>query len=173
MKAIVYTSNTGSAKAYAEMLGEKTALPVLPFTEAVKTLDSGTDIIYIGWLMAGTVVNLAQAQKRYHVRAVLGVGMTASEEMAASVRRRNHLDDSIPLFLAQGAYDKTKLRGMYRIAMKFVGAAIDRKVSAKPDRTPEEERILVMLRQGGSGISEDYLAAVLAWYRGNGGEALS
>ena len=45
MKAIVYTSNTGSSKAYAEMLGAKTALPVFAWDDDVKTLDNGTGIL--------------------------------------------------------------------------------------------------------------------------------
>ena len=163
MKAIVYTSNTGSAKAYAEMLGEKTGLPVLPFSEAVKTLDTETDIIYIGWLMAGAVVNLARAKKRFSVRAVCAVGMTSSKEMEASVRTRNKLPADMPLFLLQGAYDKTKLHGMYRFAMKIVGAALEKKIAAIPERNEEEELILTMLRHGGSGVKEEKLSDALAW----------
>ena len=171
MKAIVYTSNTGSSKAYAEMLGAKTALPVYAWDDAVKTLDAGTGILYIGWLMAGAVVNLAKAQKKFTVRAVCAVGMTSSKEMESSVRTRNKLPADMPLFLMQGAYDKTKLHGMYRFAMKIVGAALEKKISAIPERTEEEELILTMLRVGGSGVKEEKLNAVLAWYenRSNGG----
>ena len=164
MKAIVYTSNTGSSKAYAEMLGAKIALPVYAWDDAVKTLDAGTGILYIGWLMAGTVVNLAKAQKKYTVRAVCAVGLTASGEMLQNVRTRNKLPADLPLFLAQGAYDRKKLQGMYRFAMGIVGAALEKKISAIDDRGAEEERILTMLREGGSGVHEDYLAPLLAWY---------
>ena len=136
MKAIVYTSNTGSSKAYAEMLGAKIALPVYAWDDAVKTLDAGTGILYIGWLMAGAVVNLAKAQKKFTVCAVCAVGMTASKEMESSVRTRNKLPADMPLFLMQGAYDKTKLHGMYRFVMKIVGAALEKKIkeSVQADR---------------------------------------
>ena len=165
MKAIVYTSNTGSAKAYAEMLGAKTGLAVLPFDRAMGELEAGAEILYVGWLMAGAVVNLAKAKKRFSVRAVLAVGMTSSPEMKESVCRRNGIGEQMPLFLAQGAYDKAKLRGMYRFAMKIVGASLEKKIAAKPDRNEEEELILKMLREGGSGVREDKLDRVLAWYR--------
>jgi len=166
MKAIVYTTNTGSSKTYAEMLGTKTGLPVLPYEDAKSALTPTDEIIYIGWLMAGAVVNLEKAQKRFSVRAVLAVGMTASDEMRENVRRRNHLSDDMPLFLAQGAYDKNKLHGMYRFAMKLVGKMLEKKISAIPARSAEEERILKMLREGGSGISDAYLAEITAWYEG-------
>ena len=167
MKAIVYTSNTGSAKTYAEMLAAKIGLPVLPLAEAVTVLDAGTEIIYFGWLMAGRVQGLAAAQKRFSVRAVCGVGMTSSSEMEASVRAANRLSAEMPLFLAQGAYDKTKLSGMYRFAMRIVGAMLEKKISAMPERGEEEECILTMLREGGSGIREEKLNGILAWYSEN------
>lgn len=167
MKAIVYTTNTGSSKAYADMLGAKTALPVYAWDDAVKTLDAGTEILYIGWLMAGAVVNLAKAQKRFSVRAVCAVGMTSSKEMEDSVRTRNKLSADMPLFLLQGAYDKTKLHGMYRFAMKIVGAALEKKIAAIPERNEEEELILTMLRYGGSGVKEEKLAGVLVWMAQN------
>ena len=164
MKAIVYTTNTGSSKAYADMLGAKTALPVYAWDDAVSALSDGTEIFYIGWLMAGTVMNLAKAQKKFNVRAVCAVGMTSSHEMEASVRTRNKLSSETPLFLLQGAYDKRNLHGMYRFAMKIVGAALEKKISAIPDRNEEEELILKMLRNGGSGVKEEKLDGVLAWY---------
>jgi hypothetical protein len=70
----------------------------------------------------------------------------------------------MPLFLAQGAYDSKKLHGMYRFVMSIVGSILDKKISAIPNRNAEEERILTMLRDGGSGVHEDYLAPLLAWY---------
>ena len=164
INAIVYTTNTGSSAAYAEMLGEKTGLPVYEWSEARASLDAGSQIIYIGWLMAGTVVNLKKAQKTYAVRSVCAVGLTASEEMVQNVRARNKLPADMPLFLAQGAYDSKKLHGMYRFAMSIVGSILDKKISAIPNRNAEEERILTMLRDGGSGVHEDYLAPLLAWY---------
>lgn len=167
MNAIVYTTNTGSSKAYADMLGTKTALPVYAWDDALKTLDAGTEILYIGWLMAGAVVNLAKAQKRFSVRAVCAVGMTSSKEMEDSVRTRNKLPTDMPLFLLQGAYDKTKLHGMYRFAMKIVGAALEKKIAAIPERNEEEELILTMLRYGGSGVREEKLAGVLVWMAQN------
>ena len=163
--AIVYTSNTGSAKTYAEMLSAKIGLPVMPLTDAVTALDTGTEIIYFGWLMAGRIQGLAAAEKRFSVRAVCAVGMTSSAEMEASVRAANRIPAELPLFLAQGAYDKTKLSGMYRFAMQIVGAMLEKKISALPERSEEEEMILTMLREGGSGIREEKLNRIHDWYQ--------
>ena len=53
IRAIVYTSNTGSTAAYAKLLGEQINLPVFPLPQAKDRVPSGSEIIYLGWIMAG------------------------------------------------------------------------------------------------------------------------
>ena len=108
MKAIVYTSNTGSSKAYAEMLGAKTALPVYAWDDAVKTLDAGTGILYIGWLMAGEVVNLAKAQKKFTVCAVCAGTATPNRVSSFSLPQRTSTDFS-PFSIRERAYSASAL----------------------------------------------------------------
>ena len=47
MKAIVYTSNTGHTRAYAELLACKTGLPVYALEDAAKQLEKGASVIYL------------------------------------------------------------------------------------------------------------------------------
>ena len=75
MNAIVYTSNTGFTAQYAKLLGEKLGLPVYALDEAEGELATGTEILYLGWLMAGQVKGYKQAAKRYRIAVVCGVGM--------------------------------------------------------------------------------------------------
>ena len=72
-EAIVYTSNTGYTAEYARMLGESTGLPVYDLNAAAAQLKPGTEILYLGWLMAGAVKGYKAAAKRYRVCAVCGV----------------------------------------------------------------------------------------------------
>ena len=76
--AIVFTSNTGYTEQYARLLGQKTGLPVYALDEARERLAPGNHILYLGWLMAGTVKGYTKAVKQYHVEAVCGVGMGAA-----------------------------------------------------------------------------------------------
>ena len=48
--AVVYTSNTGYTRRYAEMLGEKTGLPVYALSAAKAELARGSRVIYLGCL---------------------------------------------------------------------------------------------------------------------------
>lgn len=61
MKAIVYTSNTGSAASYAKMLSQKIAIPVYSMEEAIKKVESGSEILYLGWIMAGKIKGYEKA----------------------------------------------------------------------------------------------------------------
>ena len=75
MDAIVYTTNTGSTERYAKLLSHETGLPAYSLTEAKKKVFAGAEIIYLGWMMAGSVKGYAAAAGRYQIRAVCGVGM--------------------------------------------------------------------------------------------------
>ena len=55
MEAIVYTSNTGTTKEYAELLGSKLSLPVYSLNEAKTNLKADSEIIYLGWIMASSI----------------------------------------------------------------------------------------------------------------------
>ena len=52
MKAIIYTTNTGSTAQYAKMLAEQTGLPAFSMEEAKSKVEAGSEIIYLGWIMA-------------------------------------------------------------------------------------------------------------------------
>ena len=87
MNAIVYTSNTGFTAQYAKLLGEKLCLPVYPLNTAEEELAAGTEILYLGWLMAGKVKGYKQAAKRYRIAVVCGVGMhTATIDLSLATR---------------------------------------------------------------------------------------
>ena len=79
MNAIIYTTNTGSTESYAKLLAQKTGLPAYSLAEAKKRVLAGAEVIYLGWIMAGSVKGYAEAAKRYQLRAVCGVGMGRPE----------------------------------------------------------------------------------------------
>ena len=75
MKAIIYTSNTGSTAEYAQLLGKELSFPVHSLQQAKNKVPAGSEIIYLGWIMAGGIKGYKEAAKLYKVRAVCGVGM--------------------------------------------------------------------------------------------------
>ena len=160
--SIVYTSNTGYTAEYARLLGEKTGLPVYSLAEAEQKLAAGNRVIYLGWLMAGKVQGYKKAAKRYKVQAVCGVGMGGTGSHLQEVRKANAIPEKTPLFTLQGGFDIQKLSGVYKLMMTIMVKTAGKGLAEKQNRTPDEDVMLEMLTQGGSRVSADNLAEVLA-----------
>lgn len=165
VEAIVYTTNTGSAAQYAEMLAKETGLATYSLDEARGKVPADSEVIYLGWVMAGTVKGYAAAAKRYIVRAVCAVGMTQPGAQGKMLRERNKLPESVPLFQLQGNFDVKKLHGMYRLMMEVMVKTAGKSLAAKSGRTAEEDDMLDMMTNGGERVRAENLHAVLAWYR--------
>lgn len=160
--AIVYTSNTGYTAEYANLLGKKTGLPVYDLAAREKPA-KGTNIIYLGWLMAGCVQGYKKGSIRYHVCAVCAVGMGPTGSQLQDVRKTNAIPDEIPVFTLQGGFDLARLHGIYRLMMTIMKNTAGKGLAEKADRTPEEDAMMDLLSNGGSRVREENLEAVLAW----------
>jgi len=157
--AIVYTSNTGFTAQYAAMLSEKLALPAYTLTDALTNLPKATPIIYMGWLMAGSVVGCRKAAKRFAIEAVIGVGLGDTGAQDDAARKACKLPADVPVFTVQGGMDHAKLKGGYKMGISL----LTKVMSAKKNRTPDENKMLDLLIKGGNYVSEKELSAVLAW----------
>ena len=89
MEAIIYTTNTGSAEQYAKMLAEQTGLSVFSMEEAKSEVEEGSEIIYLGWIMAAQVKGYKTAAKKYKIRAVCAVGMEKTGTRTEQIREKN------------------------------------------------------------------------------------
>lgn len=161
--AIIYTSNTGFTKKYAELLGEKTGLPIYPLKDA-QSVQKGAEVIYLGWLRAGTVVGYKKAAAQYNIIAVCGVGMAATGSQTEDVRKTNALDEALPVFTLQGGFDVTKLRGIYKFMMTVMINTAGKVLANKEDRTEQENDMLDLLQHGGDRVNGENLTAVLDWF---------
>lgn len=162
--AIVYTSNTGYTREYAQLLGKAVRLPVYALEEAVSRLAAGNCVIYLGWLMAGRIQGYAKAAKRYQIAAVCGVGMGATGSQIQDVRKTNALPKGMPVFTLQGGFDLSRLHGVYKLMMTVMAKTVGKGIADKQNRTPEEDTMLELLNHGGSRVSEEHLKDVLNWY---------
>ena len=164
MNAIIYTTNTGSTERYAKLLAQKTGLPMYSLAEAKKRVFAGAEVIYLGWIKAGSVKGYVEAAKRYRVRAVCAVGMGQTGTQANSVRKKSAVPADIPLFTLQGNFDVKKLHGVYRFMMEIMVKTVCKALAEKKGRTPEEDDMLDMMRCGGERVKAENLGAVLDWY---------
>jgi hypothetical protein len=163
MKAIVFESYTGHTKKYAELLGQKTGLPVYERNEASKHLARQDEIIYMGWLMASSIKGYKKAQKYYNVKAVCGVGMRrATEEALKDMTEANKITGTKAFYL-QGGYDGNKVRGFYKLLMKMASKFMIDEIEKKEVKTDADLEALDLLKNGGSLVKEENLAPILEW----------
>ena len=164
MNAIIYTTNTGSTARYAGLLAQKTGLPVYSLAEARNAVSTGAEVIYLGWIMSGSIKGYAAAARRYRVRAVCAVGMGQTGTQTDSVRKKAAVPTGIPVFTLQGNFDVKKLHGVYRPMMELMVKTAGKALVEKTDRTPEENDMLDMMLHGGERVKAENLRAVLDWY---------
>ena len=169
MKAIVYTSQTGFTRRYAEMLAAQTGLPAYDAKTAKGQLPRGSEIFYMGWLLAGEVKGLKAAMGRYTVRgvAIVGVSPQGNGELWTEARINGGAsDDGGRIFYLRGGYAPEKLGGLYRLMMGHMAKTVIRQVEAKEaGATAEEREMAEVFRSGGDYVQEEALEEIAAWIR--------
>lgn len=165
IEAILYTTNAGTTAEYAQLLGEKTGLPVESLRQT--SLAEGSEIIYLGWVMAGGIQGYQKAAKRFHIRAACGVCMGKTGSQLDDMRKRNKIAESIPVFSLQGGFDLKKLHGIYRFMMFCMQKTVGKSLAKKQNRTADEDQMLDMMMNGADLVNAENLKDLLDWYRTN------
>lgn len=162
MKAIVYESHAGHTRAYAKLIGEKTGLPVYSVQEAKGKLDKGTEVLFLGWLMAGIVKGFKKAKKQYQVKAVCAVGMGNHTQAAAEKTARQNGMGNLPVFLIRGGLDMEKLSPIYRMMMNKLLSVLEK----KKEKTAEIQGLIdVAKSKDDLPVTEEAAAHVLAYLK--------
>lgn len=167
MNAIVFTSNTGSTEQYAKLLSEETGIPAYPLSDSAKNVPIGSEVIYLGWIMAGSVKGYHDAAKRYRISAVCAVGMGRTGTQTENVRSKTGIPAAVPIFTLQGNFNVKRLHGVCRMMMEIMVKTVGKQLSDKPDRTPDEDDMLDMMLGSGERVNAANLNAVLEWCKGN------
>lgn len=149
---VVYTSQTGFTKKYAEWLGERMKADVLDLKDAQKKntgfFDDYQAIVYGGWAVAGKLskskwyLGKAPSWKDKKL-AVFCVGGSPNESPETKVALENMLNDEqrkfIKAFYCQGGINYEKMSAGNRLTLKmFVGALKKKKNLSEKERTMVE-----------------------------------
>lgn len=161
ISAIIYTSNTGFTRRYAQMLSRASAIPAYDLEAPASLPERGARVLFLGWMRAGGIVGLSKARKRWDVQAVCAVGM-ASEYPREKLADQNHTG-AMPVFYLQGGYAPEKMRGVNKFMMGFM----TKQMTKNPPKDEAEAEIQKLFLQGGDFVSEAKLAPVLSWLREN------
>ncbi|HJJ91786.1 MAG TPA: hypothetical protein O0Y15_03140 [Methanocorpusculum sp.] len=165
MEYIVYESNTGFTKQYAEMLSEAVGLPALPMVQAVSKVPRGTGIFFMGWVCGGKITGLPVASKRFIVEGAAAVGIVYPHpDVITELSKMNKL--SCPLFYLQGGVEPKKLGYFKRKILSMIAQNLER----QENKTAAVWDLADTLRIGGSYVSGANLEPVVSWVRENEGK---
>ena len=142
--AIIYTSQTGFTKRYAEWIAEKAKADIFDLSDVQKKETSFFEaydaIIYAGWCMAGKVVKSnwffdKAAELKGKKLVLVAVGASPNENPQVDVAMAALLTEEqkqyIKVFYCQGGinYDKMKLPS--KLAMKMYSSALKKSKDEK------------------------------------------
>lgn len=159
IKAIVYNSNTGFTKKYAEMLSEKIGIPCYEAEKAHYVLVSGDEIIYMAWCYANSLKGLKKFSHLYKVKAVCAVGLAEMQQGTEQIKSiAGKLKGEIPVFYLRGGIDIDKLKGMN----KFFINQVSRILRGNGDE--KEKNIKKAINEGADFVKSENLDGIVSWY---------
>ena len=128
--AVVYTSQTGFTKRYAEWIAERTGGDAIELGDAKKRDLSGYDaIVYGGWACAGSISKISWFKKNIDIEPAL---------------RKNFDEETykkIGVFYCPGGFDYDKMSGKSKLMMKM----FIKMLKSKKNKTEEEETMIKMI----------------------------
>lgn len=166
ISAILYATNTGFTKQYAEMLAQETGLPAYNIRNSIPPSLNGQAVIFMGWLMAGGVQGFQKVRSKYDVKALCAVGMSPRDpDQTGGIKEKYGLTE-VPVFYLMGGFQMDKLHGVYKLMMGLMAKKIKADMEKLESRTPEQEQLYKMATVGLNCVSRENLAAsgVLKWF---------
>lgn len=160
---IIYESNSGFAKRYAEMFAEKTGLECHSMYMARIKVKRSADVIYFGWVQQGEVEKLKKALKKYNVLAVCPVGLSMpTDAMKEQLREKNKLEENLPkMFYLRGGFDPEQIIGLQRTLINLIISDLE---SKGDELNAVEAQYLSDLKNGADYVKEENLAELMSWY---------
>lgn len=166
---IVYGSQYGTTKRYAQELSRRTGLPCLPYGEA-KEIRDYDKVVYLGALYAGGVLGLAKTAKQMApgqrlILATVGLADPDAPENRESITRSvsrqlpGELFQNTALFFLRGGIDYQTLTLPHRAMM---GLLIQKVRRLPPEeRNAEAEALLATYNQAVDFVDFDRLEPIL------------
>ncbi len=147
---IIYTSQTGFTKKYAQWLAERMQGDVLDLKAAKKKGASFYDdyeaIVYAGWVMAGKVVKTdwffgKAADWKGKRLAIMAVGGSPNDNPDVETAMKTLLTEEqrryMKAFYCQGGFDHDKMNWPSKVAMKMFTSALRKKKDEKSRQVAE------------------------------------
>lgn len=172
---IVYSSQTGFTKRYAEWLSEELDAEIMPIETAKKKSKDyfidADEIIYGGWAMGGKVVNSEWFTKNIpewqgKKLALFCVGASPNENPDVEDALKNMLTDEeckyAKAFYCQGGLSYEKMKLPYKLAMKAFASMVNN----KKNPTDKEKGMGEMISHSYDIADKKYIMPIVEYLRG-------
>lgn len=173
---VIYTSQTGFTKKYAEWLSTSLHADLLTIQEAKKQrkdfYDQYDAIIYGGWNRAGSVVGAKWFFKeatdwKNKKLAIFCVGGFPKEEPEVETNMNQLLTDEqrtyIRAFYCQGGMDYSKMKAPSKLVMKALASAL----SKKKDASQKDKDMAEMISHSYDISDEKYIEPIVQYIGGS------
>lgn len=147
---IVYNSNSGHTKEYAEMLANELNIKCISLKDYKK---DDEPIIFMGWVFGSMIMGLNKVRDS-KILCVCPVGMSEeSKENTDNIIKVNNYDGKV--FYLRGGVDYKKLKGIKKVMLKMVGNKTIK------ENKPENKDIIEVFKNGGNFIKKENLNEVI------------
>lgn len=172
---VIYKSQTGFTKKYAEWISQESGCECVDFNKARKLdLIAYDAVVFGGWCLAGGITKLNWFKKQIPALAAAGkkiivytVGATPAESPdIPEAMQRNFSDDEwdkVKVFYCPGGLDYDKMNFLSRFAMKMLAKSL----SAKRDASEKELKPAEMISHSYDLTDKKYIEPILAELKGN------
>ena len=143
---IIYGSNYGTSKRYAEELGRRMQVEVVSYKE-LGDINEYTDVIYIGGLYAGGVCGMSKTLKKWKKEkkslCIISVGVSNHRGQKNIDAIRKNIKLQLPdelyrmarIYHLRGGIDYSKLSGTHKVMMGL----LYKKCKSIPEEQRDEE----------------------------------
>lgn len=170
--AIIYFSQTGFTRQYAEWLAEETGGECMPLVEAKKRDLSAYDVIVFGsWCHAGMIRNLSwfkekMPQWQEKKKIVFAVGATPEEspEIAEALRKNFNNEEwaQVSVFYCPGGLRYENMKFGSKLMMKMYSNMM----SKKENKSEDEKRMAEMITKSYDISDRKYILPVAECIKG-------
>lgn len=149
---IVYESNAGHTKRYAEMLANELKIESISLKQYKIDNDP---IIFMGWVFGSNICGFNKV-RNCNLECVIAVGMNfESKENNEKIISTNSINNQF--FYLQGGVDVSKLKGIKKMMLKMVGNSVIK------ENKPEDKDIIDMFVNGKDCVKIENLNKIIKY----------
>lgn len=168
MKAVViYNSQTGFTKRYAEWIAEESGADCFELSEAKKKrMDNYDAIVFGGWACAGGISKLSWFKGNMHkwndkklIAFCVGGSPLENPEIEPALRKNFNEEEweKVNVFYCPGGFNYEKMSAPSKLMMKM----FIKTLKAKKDKTEEEEVMIKMIASSYDISDKKYIEPIL------------